>query len=123
MSLSLWEYLSQKAKFYCPPVTGSQNTTTNVLAPELAQLNPKKLPQFAIRNQGMIDTLLNSLQEHIQNQFITPEQKNELDRRFQPLLDRNGTHPFWTVLSKEADVRRNNLSLLYALHTDYLSGA
>ena len=123
MSLPLWDYLSQKAKFYCPPATGSQSSTTQVLDTELGQVNSSKLPQFAIRDESMIDALLNSLQEHLQNQFITPEQKNELDRRFQPFIDTNGTGYGWTKLSQEADVRRNNLSLLYALHTDYLSGA
>ena len=123
MSLPLWDYLSQKAKFYCPPATGSQSSTSRVLDTELAQVDSSKLPQIAIRDEGMIDALLNSLQEHLQNQFITPEQKNQLDSRFQPFIDANGTRTTWTMLSREADVCRNNLSLLYAIHADYLSGA
>ena len=73
-------------------------------------------------DEGMIDALLNSLQEHLQNQFITPEQKNELDRRFQPFIDTNGTEFGWTELSQEADVRRNNPSLSYT-YTHHLLGA
>ena len=122
MSLPLWDYLIQKAKFYCPPATGSQGSTTKVLDTELAQLNPDKLQQFAIRDQGMIDALLNSLQEYLQDQFITPEQKNELDRNFQPFIDTNGTRPGWTKLSQKADVRRNNPSLSYT-YTHHLLGA
>lgn len=118
MSLTLWEYLSQMAKFYCPPVTGSQSTTTKVLATEVLQVDLEERPQFAIRDQGMIGSLLMQLQGHLQNKFITPEQKSELDRNFQPLVDKNGTDDQWTELSQEADVSGNNPTPFYTLHTD-----
>ena len=109
--MSMWDYLLENAKFYSPKTFGETVNSNPVNDAERLLIANNELPKQAFCDSKMVDTLIDKLKEYLETKSISPSQRGELDRLFQPVVDEHGSNPNWEAYEREADVSQHNHNL------------
>ena len=99
----LWDYLHEKAKFYCPPLSGHKGPvqleclTINEI--ELIKPSSPGL-QYAVRDDKMVDKLLEEMQNCIRDKDVDDAKRDSYSEfHLERLLNKDSSDFWWTQAS------------------------